>query len=175
MLTEEQIRTSKGAANIADNQEDEEEGGDDQHENGEFVNDDLINDEDVDPYSHNPAHDVDAGADHPNPADGQATAPDNGAANQPTANGRLEQDGRGQPPRDPVVASETDPKRPNKKTAPEDDPTGAVAVVDRYLRRTSFQRQPPIDHSTVIKKPKNTVPASQHAAPKSSIHSTDSG
>ena len=67
-LTLEQLRAAKAAANNAESQEEEE--GDDQQEN-----------------------DDDAGADHPNPADDDATAPDNGAEIQP--NGRPEHDGRG--------------------------------------------------------------------------------
>ena len=95
-LFAEQLRAAKKAAAVADNQDDdEEEVEDDQQEDGE------LDEEDAGPNNQNPA-----------------TAPDNGAAYQPTADGRLEPDGRGQPPRNPVVASVTDPKRPKEDDSP---------------------------------------------------------
>ena len=94
-LTAEQLRAAKEAAAVADNLDDDEE-----EEDGE------LDEEDACPNNQNPANDVDAAADHQNAADDEATAPNNGAADKPTADGRLEQDGRGQPPRDPVVASD---------------------------------------------------------------------
>ena len=131
-LFAEQLRAAKKAAAVADNQDDdEEEVEDDQQEDGELEDEGLINEEDAGHNNQNPANEVDDAADHQNAADDDATAPDNGAADQLTAEGRLEQDGRGQPPRDTVVASVTGPKRPKKATAPVEDATGAVAVVDR--------------------------------------------
>ena len=155
-LTVQQLEAAKAAANNAESQEEEEEG----DENDEEQND-------------NPENDDDAGADHPNPDDDDATAPDNGAETQP--NGRPEDDGRGQSPRDPVVAGATDQRRPKKKAAPEDDPTGAVAVLKRYLRKTASEKAAPKNPSGKQKKKKSTAPVTQHSATLGSFHSTESG
>ena len=135
-LTVRQLRAAEEAANNAESQEEEEEGDENEEQND------------------NPENDDGAAADHQNAADDDATAPDNGAANPLTADGRLEQNGRGQSPRDPVVASVTDPKRPKKKTAApvDDDPTGAAAVVQRYLEKIAAQTKTPVDREGKKKK-----------------------